>query len=670
MGARIMFSRLMLRTKLALLLGLSCLAVVASIAFGASMLRDRMTRDRVDELRAVVDSTVAIARGLQARIDAGTITRDQGMAQMGEVIHSLRFDGGNGYISLTSTNGTMLVHGVDPSLEGKPSPATDSTGRPIISLETEALRDSDQAVIAYSFHKPNDTRQIPKLAYVVRFAPWKAIFLAGAYTDDLDATFRAALMRVSFVGGLILLVSLLISWLVNRDIGKTLDSLRDAMTHLADGDLTVAVPGVARRDQLGGMARAMLVFRQNAEAARALEGEAERIRVAKDRRQHAIDQHTQDFGTSASGVMTTLVGSAQSMRELAGEMTLAAHRTLETAERTALNASNSAENLGSVAAAAEEMSASIREISQQVTRVTDAARVSVRLASATDLKVGGMAEAVERVGTVVRLISDIAGRTNLLALNATIEAARAGEAGRGFAVVAGEVKALAAQTAKATEEITSQIATIRAATGEAVNAVREVSSAIGQVNEVAAAIAEAVEQQAATTREIAASVQTVTVATRQASDDMRDVSAVSGSAEVASQNVARNADEVSGVADVLRSEMTQFLTAIAKTGDDDRRRYERIDGGGTEAALRAPGHPELRATIVDISRGGVALRTNWSAAAGAEVQIVLPGVGAFVVARVVRTAGGQLSVAFRQDETMLRHVDAALEHISGRRLAA
>ena len=174
-------------------------------------------------------------------------------------------------------------------------------------------------------------------------------------------------------------------------------------------------------------------------------------------------------------------------------------------------------------------------------------------------------------------------------------------------MVAGEVKALAAQTAKATDEIATQINAIRGATGEAVDAVQEVRSAISQVSEVAAAISAAVEEQSATTREIAASVQTVTTATQAATNAMQDVSTVSDDTEAASQSVLRDADEVGRTADVLRSELTMFLAAMAKTDEDNRRRYERIDGNGSTATLRVRGDEDAQVPILNISRGGVAL---------------------------------------------------------------
>jgi methyl-accepting chemotaxis protein len=471
------------------------------------------------------------------------------------------------------------------------------------------------------------------------------------------------LLLVLTAGGLVL--GLVAAWLIGSGISRPVLRMTAAMRRLASGELEVEVPATDRGDEVGRMAEAMLVFRQNAREASRLQGEAERVRAAKDRRQAAMDECTQDFGTSASGVMATLSDAAGTMRQTADDMAKAARRTRETASQTAVGSVSAAQNVGAVAAAAEQMSASIHEISQQIARATQAAQEAVERASMTDDKVGGMAAAAERVGDVVRLISDIAGQTNLLALNATIEAARAGDAGKGFAVVAGEVKALAAQTAKATGEIAAQIATIRGATGEAVSAVREVRSSIEQVSEVASAIAAAVEEQTATTREIASNAQAVLVSAQAATQAMQDVSAVSESTEAASGSVLHRADEVGKTADVLRSELTLFLQAMAKTDEADRRRYERIDAGGATTVLHAPGAEAMRVTILNISRGGVALRTDWSAQAGTEVRLDLPGLGEPVFARVAYRRDGLLALAFRQDEAMLRRVDAVLEQIGG-----
>jgi methyl-accepting chemotaxis protein len=497
-----------------------------------------------------------------------------------------------------------------------------------------------------------------------------AIELEGALDEQMIAMEHTRLMTIAIGAGVAVLVLLVVSTLLSRVISRPIVAMTAAMRRIAGGDLVAEIPATDHKDEVGQMAQALLVFRQNAQEARALQAAADKEHALKARRQAAMDRHTQEFGTSAAGVMASLAQSAETMRKTAAEMTNAAHQTRASAARAAEGAATSTANLGAVSAASEQMSASINEISQQVARATRAVDEAVSRASTTDAKVGGMAAAADRVGDVVKLITDIAGRTNLLALNATIEAARAGEAGKGFAVVAGEVKALATQTAKATDEIATQITAIRAATGEAVTAVRDVSASIGEVSEVATAIAAAVEQQAAATRDISVSVQTVTAATNESTQAMQEVSAISESTDAASGMVMAGADEVARDAETMRGEVTQFLQAMASNDDEERRGYERISGAGTQAVLRPRGGAETRVAIIDVSRGGISLRSDLRADAGTELTLGLPGVAGEVTARVVRSQGGVLALAFRQDEAMLRRVDQALAFVGAGAAAA
>ncbi len=485
--------------------------------------------------------------------------------------------------------------------------------------------------------------------------------------DASNAADRARLILIGGCAGA-LAVCVLLTVLTARAIARPVVQLTATMAALADGLLDRTVPAMQRHDEIGAMARAVDVFRANEQRARQIAAEHDAEHAGRARRQAAMDQQLQDFGGSVSGVLANLGTAAEQMRSASSAMMDAAHRTRDHATQTAAGASASSENLAAVAAGVEQMSASVEEISRQVAHASAAARIAVERSAETDSKVTTLAATADRIGTVVHLIATIAGRTNLLALNATIESARAGAAGKGFAVVATEVKALAAQTAKATEEIAAQIVAIRTATGEAVDAVKQVSSAIGDVDAVATAIAAAVEQQAAATREIVGRVHTVAQANGEVTKAMADVSQVAEAADGTAGNVREAAQQIGSTSDALRKEVDEFLVVMARHDEAERRRYERISGRGFHAMLEASGQARTEALIMDISRGGVALAVSWPGGSGSEVMVGLPGTEAPVPARVVRSGNGHAALSFRQEPTALARVDAALAAIGGEAL--
>jgi methyl-accepting chemotaxis protein len=654
-------SHLRLRAKLTLLLGLFGVGLVASIAMAASLMQSRMLDDRVDKLRAVVQSAIGIARRLDGDVVAQRLTREQALDRLGASIHGMRFDGGNGYV-IVRRDAVILLHGADPGLEGKPSATRDARGRPLTELIRDALQGSDDGIVTYLFPKPGHSQPQSKVSYVVRFAPWDVVFFAGAYTDDIDAAFRANVLRLGATGGLILAVTLLAAWLVNRDITASLGGLRVAMERLATADLAAGIPGTARPDEVGAMARAVLVFKDQMANGRRLEAAATAVRERRERQQAAMERHTRDFGESVSGVLASLGASATTMRDAAEGMARAVERTRSGTASTAAGAEESSRNLAGIAAATDALTTSGDEIARQVARATQGARESMQRTEATGSTVRSLSEAVGRIGDVARLIADIASQTNLLALNATIEAARAGEAGRGFAVVASEVKLLAAQTAKATEQIGSQIAAIQAATDEAVGAVHGVGEAIMHMDAVASAIAGAVEELGAATREIAASVQAVSRQNDDATGAMREVSVVAEAASGSSQAVLAAGGEIARVSGALQEEVAHFFAAM-RAEEGERRRWERIPGGRAQVSLKPRNGGEVAGELDDISRGGALVACPVALDVGAEVDVRLPGAGDAVPARVVRSAGGNVAVVFRMDPASLARIDRAMDAI-------
>jgi methyl-accepting chemotaxis protein len=352
--------------------------------------------------------------------------------------------------------------------------------------------------------------------------------------------------------------------LLGKGISRPMITMCKAMRELAGGNFDVVLPGLGRKDELGEMAGAVEEFKVQAVAKAerdAAEQDAQNKASSAARREELI-RFADEFETAVGAIVSNVSASAVQLESAAGTLTRTAETTQSLSGKVAGSSEEASSNMQSVASATEELSASVDEIGKRVRESNRIAEAAVLQAQQTDERIGKLSRAAQQIGDVVKLITAIAEQTNLLALNATIEAARAGEAGRGFAVVASEVKSLASQTAKATDEISSHITGMQGATQESVAAIKEIGGTISQISDIASSIANAVEQQSSATQEIARSVQNVAQGTNEAAANVMEVNRGATETGSASEDVLNSARSLSSESTRLRAELDRFMANI------------------------------------------------------------------------------------------------------------
>ncbi|MFH1805291.1 MAG: cache domain-containing protein [Pseudomonadota bacterium] len=550
-------------TRMLIIVAGAVLSALLVGAFGLNELRYNMLEDRKAKTKDLVDATISLVGHYHSLEQSGALSADEAQEAAKKAVGALRYDSDN-YFFVFDATPVVIIHDIKPELVGKNmSESVDGSGKHHYREFARVAREDGSGFVDYTYQVPNSDNLRPKLSYVSNFKPWGWIVATGIYIDDVNAVFMKSLMVMGAVALAVLCAVVGVSLLISRGITRPLFAISDNMLRLSRGDHNIEVKYTDQQSEIGDLARAMDVFK-----AKTIEMEEMRTQREEQERRTEIEKReamhkmADNFEASVGQVVGQVIAASGHMQTSANAMT---HTAEQVGQKSMVVSSASQEmstNVETVASAAEELSTSIAEISNQVAQSSAIANGAVRISDDTHQKIEALADAANQIGEVVSLITSIAEQTNLLALNATIEAARAGDAGKGFAVVANEVKTLASQTARATEDIRSQVGDIQVATSHAVTAIAEIAQTIRQLDGATTAIAAAVEEQGAATHEIARNVEQAAHGTRDVSENITGVSSAAGDAEKLSGEVLGLAQDLGRQADVLSKSVEAFLAEV------------------------------------------------------------------------------------------------------------
>jgi len=554
--------RTSIRARLALIV---LVAVVINLAAAGERLvkrSDEVYSARLGQVQTAVEAGYAVVADYAARAQKGEITEAAAREAAKAALSAVRYSDGE-YLFVLDHNVVMVLNPMMPGSVGLDRSSNKDSDGKLFSIDiVKQAKEKGEGIVGYRFPKPGETIPTPKAVYVKDFAPWGWAICSGVYVDDVQRAVREELIKQGAVNLGALALMALACFFISGAISKPIQLLTGTMRRLADGDLSAAVTQ-DQGGEIGAMQEAVRVFKDNAAQVAHLTEEQKRNaeRTERERRQMLLGL-ADEFEKTVTGVTHEVSEASRHMHRAAQGMVDNANHTSNRMDTTSLAAGDASSSVATVAAATEELHSSIAEISRQINQSAEISRQAVEEVRRTDFIVTGLSEAAQKIGAVVSLINDIASQTNLLALNATIEAARAGEAGKGFAVVAGEVKHLANQTGRATDEIAQQIGAVQQATLQAVGAIRGINGTIVEISTINSAIASAVEEQGAATSEISRNTQLAADSTRTVSEIVADVLGTAAETGRAATGVVDDSARLAEQALALRDSVGRFLAGI------------------------------------------------------------------------------------------------------------